>query len=117
MSLILITHAVISAFDGNSPEVPLRSVYTVLSQLCTDDTVLLQSGIRANQHWQQLPGTHSRTAPIRVFLKSTLLQVPEPQIHLPQSQHSPREISPGYPARKGNGRLQSNPVMEASKVF
>lgn len=84
MSLFLITHAVISAFDGNSLEVPLRSVHAALSQPCTDNTVLLQSGIRAKQHWQQLPGPTAEP-PVRVFLKSTLLQVLEPQIHLPQS--------------------------------
>lgn len=70
MSLFLITHAVINAFDGNNLEVPLRSVYAALSQPCTDNTVLLQSGIRANQHWQQLPGTHSRTAPSETSSKA-----------------------------------------------
>lgn len=84
MSLFLITHTVISAFEGNSLEVPPRSVYATLSQPCTDNTVLLQSGIRENQHWQQLPGPTAEL-PNRVFLKSTLLQVLEPQTHLPQS--------------------------------
>lgn len=66
MSLFLITHTVISAFDGNSLEVPPRSVYAPLTQPCTDNTVLLQS----KSALAAASRTHSRTAPSESSLKA-----------------------------------------------